>query len=263
LRLHVFERDRAQPGAELPGDSYGPLATAIEQQILAAAPPSLFFAAGQRPTLGDWVLDVITAPGEPLLLGLHTHSAGHSPDPGGRSKLVLPAEAPSRAWLKLEQALAWSGLPLRRGQTAVEIGSAPGGACFALVERGLLVVGVDPGAMEPRLLARPEFRHLPLPLGALRREQLPPRVDWLLLDVNLAPQVALHAIKRIVATLRPTLRGVIFTLKLNDWSLAAEVPALCRRVAAMGLPNVRATQLCANRREICVVATPARPPTGR
>ena len=77
--------------------------------------------------------------------------------------------------------------------------------------------------------------------------------------MNLAPQVALHGVRRIVSTLRPSLRGVIFTLKLNDWKLAAEVPAFRARVAGMGLQDVRATQLHANRREICVVGTaPAR-----
>jgi hypothetical protein len=114
-------------------------------------------------------------------------------------------------------------------------------------------VGVDPGAMDARVLAAPGFSHLQLALGDLRREQLPARVDWLLMDVNLAPQVALHGVRRIVSTLRPALRGVIFTLKLNDWKMAAEVPALLARVAGMGLTDVHATQLASNRREICVV----------
>lgn len=259
LFLHVFERDRARPGEEEPGDTYGPLAAEVRERLLAAAPEGTFApldALVGAPRTGALVLDVIAAPDEPLFLGLHAHGPGHSPHPGGRPPLTLPPEAPSRAWLKLEEALAWSALPLRRGDVAVEIGSAPGGASWALLQRGLTVVGVDPGAMDPRVLAAPRFQHLQVPLGDLRREQLPPDVRWLLLDVNLAPQVALHGVRRIVSTLRGTLRGAIFTLKLNDWALAEKVPDLLARVAGMGLRDVRATQLPSNRREICVVARP-------
>lgn len=253
--LHVFERDRARPGEEAEGDVYGPLAAAVAARILGAAGAGVFAAPAQPLRPGALVLDVLAAPGEPLWLGYHAHGPGHSPHPGGRVPISLPPEAPSRAWLKLEEALAWSGLPLRRGQVAVEIGSAPGGASWSLLERGLTVIGVDPGEMDPRVLASPRFVHLKLPLGELRREQLPAHIDWLLLDVNLAPQVALHGVRRIVSTLRGTLRGVVFTLKLNDWKMAAEVPALLARVAGMGLQDVRAAQLPSNRRELCVVAS--------
>ena len=39
-----------------------------------------------------------------------------------------PIEAPSRAYLKVEEALRWAGamIELRAGDTALEIGSAPG-----------------------------------------------------------------------------------------------------------------------------------------
>ncbi len=251
--LHVFERDRARPGEEDENDPYGPLAAAVRARLLASAPSGTFVAETRPPRAGELVLDVVAAPDEPLWLGFHAHGPGHSPHPGGRVPLVLPAEAPSRAWLKLEEALAWSALPLRARQVAVEIGSAPGGASWALLARGLTVVGVDPGDMDARVLAAPGFAHLKLALGDLRREQLPARVDWLLMDVNLAPQVAVHGVRRIVSTLRDTLRGVLFTLKLNDWKMAAEVPALLERVAGMGLSDVRATQLPSNRREVCVV----------
>jgi 23S rRNA (cytidine2498-2'-O)-methyltransferase len=258
LVLHVFERDQARPGEEETLDAPGQLAEKVRAELLATAPPDLFVIEPRAPRFGERVLDVIVAPDEPLWIGFHRHHAAHSPFPGGRVPLQLPAEAPSRAWLKLEEALAWSHLPLRRGQVAVEIGSAPGGASWALLQRGLRVVGVDPGQMAPQVLSASGFSHLQVSLGELRREALPETVDWLLMDVNLAPQVALHGVRRIVSTLRPHLRGVIFTLKLNDWKMAAEVSELCARIAGMGLEDVRATQLTANRREICVIASSAR-----
>jgi 23S rRNA (cytidine2498-2'-O)-methyltransferase len=254
LTLHVFARGGADPEQEV-GEVSGPPVTELRDRLASAAPPGTF-APPRPPRVGDLVLDVILAEGEAPWLGCHVHGDGHSPHPGGRVTLTLPAEAPSRAWLKIEEALRWSGLPLRAGEVALELGSAPGGTSWALLDRGLTVIGVDPGAMDPRVLARPGFSHLKMTVGELRREHLPRQVDWLLLDVNLAPQVALHQTRRIVSMLRPTLRGVILTLKLNDqnWKTAAEVPALCKRVAGMGLVSVRATHLAANRCEICIVA---------
>jgi len=258
LRLHVFVGEDGNADDESNAE-LGAAAEELRAELLAAAPPTLFVNDARPPRRGELVLDVIVRQDEPPWVGFHRHGDAHSPFPGGRVPLALPSEAPSRAWLKLEEALAWSHLPLRQGQVAVEIGSAPGGASFALLQRGLKVVGVDPGKMAPQVLAASGFSHLQLSLGDLRREQLPAKVDWLLMDVNLAPQVALHGVRRIVSTLRPSLRGLIFTLKLNDWKLAAAVPALRARVAGMGFEDVRATQLHANRREICVVATaPAR-----
>lgn len=256
LVLHVFERDRPEPPeAET---TVGVLAKAVRAELLAAAPAGLFVTAERLPRRGEAVLDVIVAPDEALWVGHHVHGDAHSPFAGGRAEVTLPPEAPSRAYLKLEEGLSWSRLPMKRGQVAVEIGSAPGGASWALLQRGLTVIGVDPGAMAEQVLASKNFTHLQIPLGELRREQLPPRVDWLLIDVNLAPQVALHGVRRIVATLRGTLRGVLFTLKLNEWKLAEAVPELLARVAGMGLCEVRATQLVSNRREICVTAVTPR-----
>jgi 23S rRNA (cytidine2498-2'-O)-methyltransferase len=104
--------------------------------------------------------------------------------------------------------------------------------------------------------AATRFRHLQIAVGGLRREALPARVDWLLLDVNLAPQVALHAVRRVVPMVRRTLRGAFLTLKLNEDAFAAEIPAFLERIRGYGFEDVRATQLPSNRSEICVVARP-------
>lgn len=255
LRLHVFARGVADPEEEVVETS-GPQVAELRERLMGAVSPGTFAPAGP-PRAGDLVLDVILGDGEAPWLGCHVHGESHSPHPGGRVELTLPTEAPSRAWLKIEEALRWSGLPLRSGDVALELGSAPGGTSWALLDRGLTVIGLDPGEMDPRVLARPGFSHLKMTLGDLRREDLPQRIDWVLLDVNLAPQIALHQTRRIISMLRPTLRGVILTLKLNDarWKSADEVPALCKRVEGMGLVDVRATHLAANRREICLVAS--------
>jgi 23S rRNA (cytidine2498-2'-O)-methyltransferase len=247
--LHVFERDRYKPGDEPASDPYGPAAEAARSALLSNLQPQLLKRALQT---DDLVLDIVVAPDEPWVVGLHRHSATRSPFPGARPSLTLPKEAPSRAWLKLEEGLRFAQLFLEPGDTAVEIGSAPGGASYALLQRGLKLIGVDPAAMAAEVLGHPAFKHVQVKLGDLRREQLPKKVDWLFLDVNLAPAVALHQLSRVVSTLKSTLKGGLFTLKLNDWSMVEQVPAFLSRLQAMGFVDVRARQLCHNRQEICV-----------
>lgn len=238
-RLHVFARDPE---------------VATELAAWAAAIP--IEAGTAQP--GELVADVIIAPGEPAWLGLHRADAFHLPYPGGLIPVEMPSESPSRAYAKIEEAIAWRDLPVAAGHVALEIGAAPGGAVLALARRGLEVYAVDTADIAPQVLALPNVHHLRTKVGALRWEALPPRVDWLLLDVNLAPQVALHEVARLIPKLREHLRGVVFTLKLNDWAFVDELPKLAERIRQMGFPDVQMRHLPSNRREICVVGLRAK-----
>ena len=203
---------------------------------------------------GELVADVIVADGEPAWLGLHRQDREHLAHPGGAIPVDVPADAPSRAYAKIEEAIAWAELPVAAGQVAVEIGAAPGGAVMALARRGVEVWGVDTGELAEHVRALPGVHHLATKVGALRWEELPARVDWLLLDVNLAPQVALHEVARLMPKLKTTLRGAVLTLKLNDWTFVDELGVFEERILAMGFRDVRMRHLPSNRREICAVA---------
>lgn len=203
---------------------------------------------------GELVADVIIAAGEPAWIGVHRHDDHHIALPGGAIPVDMPVDAPSRAYAKIEEAIAWAALPVEAGHVALEIGAAPGGAVMALARRGLEVHGVDTGELAPQVRALPGVHHIPMKVGALRWEQLPPRIDWLLVDVNLAPQVALHEVARLMPKLRPTLRGAVFTLKLNDFAFVDALPTLTKRITDLGFASVRLRHLPSNRREICVVA---------
>lgn len=215
-------------------------------------------AGSQRAArVGELVADVIVA-ADQTWLGIHRHDRDRGREPGGVVAAILPADAPSRAYAKIEEAIGWRELPLAAGQIALEIGAAPGGAVLALARRGLEVYAVDTGELAPHVAALPSVHHLMKKVGALRWEELPPRVDWLLVDVNLAPQVALHEVARLMPRLAPTLRGAVFTLKLNDWEFVDQLPSLRQRILAMGFADVAMRHLPSNRRELAAVAVTTR-----
>lgn len=257
-RLHVFERDIAVPIEEQDHGQRGTRARALREQILAAAagrwPDDAIARAGER------VLDVIvphaSEPDEPCLVGWHEQGVLHGREPGGVEHRRLPPEVPSRAWSKLEELLAWAGIEPRAGERAVEIGAAPGGASFALLERGLQVVGIDPGPMDVRVLAhRSGFTHLRKPFAELARDELPRRFDWLLVDVNLAPTIALRYVEQLLAHAMARPRALLFTLKLNDDAVAASLPRLHARLdeLAGARGRVRVVALPSHRSEVAAL----------
>ena len=64
--------------------------------------------------------------------------------PGGLIHIDVPAEAPSRAYAKIEEAIVWARLPVAAGQIALEIGAAPGGASAVSIPSGPFWRSISP-----------------------------------------------------------------------------------------------------------------------
>jgi 23S rRNA (cytidine2498-2'-O)-methyltransferase len=153
----------------------------------------------------------------------------------------------------MEEAIQWSALPLASGDECVEIGCAPGGASQALLDRGLFVTGIDPADVDRAVLEHPRFRHLKKRGKDVRRQEFL-GVRWLAADMNIAPEATLDDIEPIVTPPGVTIRGMILTLKLSDWSAAERLPQLAERVHAWGFRDVRLRQLVTGGQEVCLVA---------
>ena len=192
--------------------------------------------------------------------GAHLHSSSRIGFPG--SEFPWPEfEIPSRAYLKIEEAIAWGGLQLLGGQVAMEWGSAPGGACFALLKRGLHVAGVDPGEMDPRVAEEAEraglsFMFLKKLAGSLQPHEVPDAIDWVFADMNIEPEKTLNLAARWLPELRERgVRGMALTLKMTDWAFAEQLPEVLEQVRReWGFPWVKAKQLSSHRQEVVLVA---------
>jgi 23S rRNA (cytidine2498-2'-O)-methyltransferase len=186
-------------------------------------------------------------------VGFHQVHSVPSQWPGGMMPVEMPPDAVSRAWLKMEEALRWSELPIPRGARCAELGSAPGGASQALLARGFEVLGIDPAEMHPAVLENPHFTHIRRRAAQVRRRDFR-KVRWLMADMNVAPGFTLDAIESIVTHPEINVRGMLLTLKLFEWKLADELPAWLDRIRSWGFNLVRARQLQHDRQEVCVAA---------
>jgi 23S rRNA (cytidine2498-2'-O)-methyltransferase len=205
----------------------------------------------RAPRNGEVVFDLVTFPGEAAMAGWHVHGPRRHAGACGRFDYTVPGDLPSRAWRKMVEALRWGGLDLR-GSTVVELGAAPGGGTRALVEAGARVVAIDPQPLAAEVAALPGVSFIGRAIGEVPLEALPAGAQWLACDAGIRPTDVVGALRRLLPRLQG-LRGMILTLKLVDEGTIRGLPRTLRDVEGLGF-EVRARQLPANRRDICVVA---------
>ena len=248
--VHVWRRDRLLPGD--PG--FDPNATAAHGAAILSLRPEL--ALNEHAAAGEAILDCVIVEPNEWWLGWYRASAAapESRWPGGVPSVAAPAGMISRAYLKMTEALLWSELPVGALDRCVEIGSAPGGSCLALLERGCAVLGLDPAEMDPAVLAHPRFAHVRARAKDAKRNVFD-GCRWLMSDANVAPTYTLDTVEPIVTAAGARVEGLLLALKLTDPKLAAALPAFQERVRAWGYRRVRTRQLAFNRQEVCLAAT--------
>ena len=162
-----------------------------------------------------------------------------SPWPLGIPRLRMPRGAPSRSAQKLAEAIAAflgdrEAALLHEGQSAVDLGAAPGGWTWQLVTRGLHVAAVDRGALAPTLARHPNVEHLRAD-GLRWRPKRP--VDWLVCDMVEKPSHVAALVADWLAT--GAAHNAIFNLKLPMKKRREEVErcgdAMRERLAAAGV----------------------------
>lgn len=252
--LHVWQQEPA-------GDPSGPqwrtpLAAAVGEllQRTWADRGGEPWSLNRRARPGDVVVDCCLAEPGQWWVGWHRAESVESCWPGAVYEYPLPDDALSRAYQKTAEAIAWSRFPLSTGETVVELGSAPGGSSQFLLERGLVVAGVDPAEMDASLSAHPNFLHIRRRVSEVKRREFR-AFRWLTADLNVAPRTTLDAVAEIVAYPGVRLRGCLLTLKLLDPEpMAAAIPDYLAEIRGWGFHFVRARQLSHNRQEFCVAA---------
>ena len=130
-KVHVWEKDWAVPGEHSFEPVISPAAVETHRIIVEHCPRPASLGrnaveANDPARPGEMVLDCVILDGDLWWTGYHRVKSFPSRYPGGMLPLELPPDAVSRAWLKMEEALRWSQLPIPRGARVAEIGSGAG-----------------------------------------------------------------------------------------------------------------------------------------
>ncbi|HTZ80720.1 MAG TPA: SAM-dependent methyltransferase [Stellaceae bacterium] len=210
-------------------------AALIEEKLpKVSAKPLTFPAPAPTAPLGSWTL---------LDAGTLLASARcTSPFPNGAPRFVEDRTAPpSRAYLKLWEALTVLGEHPRPGETCLDLGSSPGGWTWVLAKLGSRVVSLDKAPLEPRIAAMPGVEFRQESAFALDPRALGP-VDWLFSDVVCYPERFLGLIERWLAA--GTCKRFVCTVKFQG----ATDHETARRLAA--IPGARLRHLHHNKHEL-------------
>lgn len=78
---------------------------------------------------------------------------------GGQRRMADDPAAPSRSYLKTEEAFVVMGREPCAGETVVDLGAAPGGWSYSAAKRGASVVAIDNGPLKGGALDHPLIEH--------------------------------------------------------------------------------------------------------
>ena len=148
---------------------------------------------------------------------------------------------PSRAYLKLWEALTLMGRWPQPGDQCLDLGASPGGWTWVLARLGATVTAVDKAPLDPAIADMPGVTQAIDSAFALE----PRMVDWLVCDVIAYPARTLALLERWL----PFARNIVCTVKFQgetDHDTADRIA---------GLPGVRVAHLFHNKHELTVLKT--------
>ncbi|MGE3174613.1 MAG: SAM-dependent methyltransferase [Planctomycetota bacterium] len=155
---------------------------------------------------------------------------------------------PSRAYLKLWEALTLLRRWPAKGERCVDLGASPGGWTWVLGNLGADVLAIDKAPLDPAVAAMPGVTTRRESAFALAPEAVGP-VDWLFSDVICYPERLLDLVERWRRS--GLVRHFVCTVKFQG----AEHHAAARSFAA--IPGSRLVHLHHNRHELTWMLTDA------
>ncbi len=171
----------------------------------------------------------------------------------GQRRMADDERAPSRSYLKVEEAYGVLGREPGEGETVVDLGAAPGGWSYSAAKRGARVLALDNGPLKGGALDHPNIEHRRIDAFGFSPEA-GVVYDWMFCDLVEDPH---HVLSQIVEPWlsRGWCRRFIINLKFGR---VAPLPFLKQIRSADGLfalyaPGFRVRHLYHDREEFTVV----------
>jgi 23S rRNA (cytidine2498-2'-O)-methyltransferase len=170
--------------------------------------------------------------------------------PGGRLRVHVGKEAPSRSAMKLVEALAWLDRTPEPGDLIVDLGAAPGGWTWVMLERRAKVIAVDPGNLDRSLAGRRGLTHA---RGNAFQFAPTEPADWLLCDMAYRPLEVAGLLARWARM--KWARLLIANLKLPMKTKAEHMLRVADILSDGGWGHLRMRQLYHDRDEVTFAGT--------
>lgn len=219
----------------------------LRERVAAGLPlyPTAKEAERQRAELAQ----LLVLPGGLIALGSIDGAERSVRAPGGRSRMHRDHDSPSRAAMKLEEALEWLGEAPQRGDACVDLGAAPGGWTERLLKLGARVTAVDPARLRPDLMEARALVHARC--SAFEFEPAEP-VEWLFCDMAWRPLEVAQLLARWAR--RGWAGQLVANLKLPMKDKVALLERARDTLTEGGWKGLRLRHLYHDREEVTVLA---------
>jgi 23S rRNA (cytidine2498-2'-O)-methyltransferase len=174
---------------------------------------------------------------------------------GGQRRMADDPAAPSRSYLKVEEAYRVLGVAPVEGERVADLGAAPGGWSFSAARRGASVDAIDNGPLKAGAANNPLIRHLREDGFRFGPGEGENAYDWLFCDMVEDPFRVLRLLEQWVE--KGWCRRFVINLKFgraNPVSLLEEV-ARFRKGALAEWPTFRVRHLFHDREEITLAGS--------
>jgi 23S rRNA (cytidine2498-2'-O)-methyltransferase len=169
--------------------------------------------------------------------------------PGGRLRVHVSEAAPSRAAMKLAEAFIWLDRAPEPGDVCVDLGAAPGGWSYVLLERRAKVIAVDPAFMARSLQGKRGLDHIRADAFKFDPGD---GVDWLFSDMAWRPLESAALLAKWAR--RGWARMLVANIKLPMKKKAEMLVRVREILTDAGWKSLRIRQLYHDREEVTIAA---------
>ncbi len=207
------------------------------------------FATTER-TSSDILLQIYAPSNDAIWFSCGTMAEGISVWEAGFQRMKTLRGAPSRSASKLEEALAYLGVHPKAGDTAVDLGAAPGGWSFVLARHGAHVQAVDHAALDLKDMGPLKGEIIHVKDNGLKF--MPEKaVDWMVCDMVMGARDTLGVLKAWHE--QKAMANFVVNIKLpksNPWPQVSEALGL---IESFGWTSVKGRHLLHDRSEITLI----------
>ncbi len=186
-----------------------------------------------------------------IYLSIHPKSLLIHAYPGGEQRMPFDSKSPSRSYLKLFEAV--SRMPERPmpGQTAIDLGAAPGGWTYYLLKQGCKVTAVDNGSLKI-----PNTASLPGSLSIVKTDGMlfspaEKEYDWLCCDMLRPPRQTLDLLAKWIE--HGWMKSFVVNVKLPQKNPVAMLQEARDYLAEQNLAFLKIKQLYHDRDEVTIM----------
>ncbi|HMP88750.1 MAG TPA: SAM-dependent methyltransferase [Kiritimatiellia bacterium] len=162
--------------------------------------------------------------------------------------------APSRSYLKMEEAIDRLQRTPGAGEKVIDLGAAPGGWTYSFIRRGCDVIAVDHGPMKlpPHQTGWGNMTHIKENGITFNAPPDWPTVDWLVADMLIAPGIAQGLLRRWMES--GNARTIVCNIKLPQEQPYIALKPILEMLQQLTGYRSSVKQLYHDRREVTVMA---------